>query len=246
MKKTVVDIKNLSFSYVKGIPVLDQISLQIYEKEFLGIVGPNGGGKSTLVKLIGGLIAPTKGKIQVLGKMPKLIRKEMGYVPQFSTCSKDFPISVQETILMGRLGKTPRLGFYRKIDKLKATEVMEHLDILSWKNRPIGSLSGGELQRVLVARALVSDPQILLLDEPASSTDPHAEENIFDLLKRLNEEVTIIVVTHDIGMISHYVNRVACLNVHLVCHSTAQLTDKMIQNIYAAPVRIIQHHKVEK
>ncbi|MBN1915031.1 MAG: ABC transporter ATP-binding protein [Parachlamydiales bacterium] len=243
MPKIVIDIQKLSFFYEKGVKILDNINLRIHEKEFLGIVGPNGGGKSTLIKLMGGLISPVKGKIVVLGKSPKTMRTEIGYVPQFSTCEKHFPISVRDMILMGRLGKTSWGGFYRKKDKAMVAKIMEELEISSWKDRPIGMLSGGEFQRVLIARALVCDPKILLLDEPVSSTDPQAEENIFDLLKRLNERVTIIVVSHDIGLISHYVHRVACLNITLVCHKTSQLTDVLLQEIYKTPIRFIQHYQ---
>jgi zinc transport system ATP-binding protein len=213
-----IELENVSFSY-GGPLVLEAIDLDIEEGEFLGLVGPNASGKSTLLKVILGLHRPTMGQVRVFGGNPSEARRRIGYVPQFATFRRDFPISVSDMVLLGRLG---------------ATRVLV-------RSRPIGTLSGGQLQRALVARALVSDPRLLILDEPTANIDVLAEEDIFQLFRQLNERMTIIVVSHDIGFISQYVQRVACLNRTLVCHKTGDITGEVIAQLYGTPVRLIDH-----
>jgi zinc transport system ATP-binding protein len=246
MKEPLIEIKNVSFSYEKGYPVLEDISFRVESKDFLGVVGPNGGGKSTLLKLILGLLVPQEGSIEVFGMTPQEGRSRIGYVPQFKTFSRTFPISVEETILMGCLGRSRWIGGYTKKDRQIVDTLLQKLEIENLKKRSIGTLSGGELQRVMIARALASYPEILLLDEPTSSTDPLAEENLFDLLKEMSQEIAILVVSHDIGFISHYINQVACINRRLVCHQTAPLTHEMLEELYQTPIRLIHHHHREK
>ena len=236
----VIKLDHVSFSY-GGPPVLEDIDLTVTRGEFLGLVGPNGSGKSTLLKVILGLLAPSSGRIMVMGRRPVDARDLIGYVPQFGTFVPGFPISVEETVLMGRLGKTKTIGGYRSGDRTLAHQAMSDAGILDLRNRPLGNLSGGQLQRVLIARALVIEPEILLLDEPTSNVDLRAEEDIFELLKRLNEQMTIIVVSHDIGFISQYITHVACLNRTLLCHQTATLTSEVIEQLYGRPVRMIRH-----
>jgi zinc transport system ATP-binding protein len=245
MKKPIIELTNVNFSYEKAGLVLEDVSLCVEEGDFLGIIGPNGGGKSTLLKLILGLLAPDGGSIEVLGSSPKDSRSKIGYVPQFKTFSRNFPISVEETVLMGRLGKTRWVGSYTKEDREIANDLLQKLQILDLAKRGIGALSGGEVQRVMIARALAASPEILLLDEPSSSTDPKAEENLFDLLKEMNEKYTILLVSHDIGFISHYINRVACIDRKLICHQTAPLTREKIEELYQMPVHLIHHHTRE-
>lgn len=241
----IIQFKNTSFAYQTGPLVLEDIDLDIEKGEFLGIVGPNGSGKTTLLKLIMGLAKPTAGTVQVFNKHPEQARNAIGYVPQFATFPRDFPISVEQTVLMGRLGKTRWVGGYTQKDKQLAMSALEALDVMHLNKKTIGELSGGQLQRVLIARALVSEPDILLLDEPTASVDPGAEENIFDLLKKINKDITIIVVSHDLGFISHYIERVACVNKTLVCHTTAELTPDMLENLYGSAVHAIHHHHQE-
>lgn len=239
--KAVIEIENVNFSYTREL-VLRNVSLSVPAEEFLGIVGPNAGGKSTLIKLILGLLEPDSGTIRVLGKAPVMARSQIGYVPQYPTFSRrDFPINVLDTVLMGRLGFTSRPGGYSKADRNIATEAMQAVEILDIANRPIGSLSGGQLQRVLIARALACKPEILILDEPTANIDMRVEEDIFGLLKQYNDHMTIIVVSHDIGFISGYVDRVACLNQTLVCHATDEISGKTIEELYGATVRMIHH-----
>ncbi len=243
MTKPIISLENISFSY-DDFPVLEEIDLEVEEKEFLGIVGPNGGGKSTLLKLILGLLKPLSGKIEVLGKTPVQAHQQLGYVPQFILFDRDFPITVRETVLQGRLGQTRPVFGFRKKDIAVAREAMAQTEILNLEHRPIASLSGGQLQRVLIARALACEPKILLLDEPTANIDPKVEEDVFGLLKKLNENVTIIVVSHDIGFISHFINRVACLNRRLVCHSTSRISGKMIEDLYGSPLQMVHHHTI--
>jgi len=236
----VITLDHVSFSY-GGPLVLEHVDLTITEGEFLGLVGPNGSGKSTLLKVILGLLTPASGRITVMGQDPADARDFIGYVPQFGTFVPGFPISVEETVLMGRLGKTRMMGGYRSEDRTLAHQAMVDAGILDIRNRPLEKLSGGQLQRVLIARALVIKPEILLLDEPTSNVDLRAEEDIFELLKHLNEHMTIIVVSHDIGFISQYITHVACLNRTLLCHQTAALTSDVIEQLYGRPVRVIRH-----
>lgn len=240
MSKPVIVLDKVSFSY-NGPLALDNINLSIAQGEFLGVVGPNGGGKSTLMKLVLGLLQPVTGTITVLDKSPEKGRAAIGYVPQYARFKRDFPITVEDTVLLGRLGKSKTLWGYTKQDRILAAQALRETEILDLKDRRLNTLSGGQFQRVLIARALVCEPEILILDEPTSNIDLRMEEDIFDLLKRINERATIIVVSHDVGFISQYVNRVACLNRTLICHETSAISGEMIEDLYATPVQMIQH-----
>ncbi|WP_455223561.1 metal ABC transporter ATP-binding protein [Kaarinaea lacus] len=239
-QETIIKVDNVSFSF-DGPVVLDHVSLDIMKGEFLGIVGPNAGGKSTLLKLILGLLEPDSGRITVLGKSPKRGRSAIGYVPQYASFERSFPITVEDAVLLGLMGKSRLIFGYSSADYQRARDSLRETEIEDLKDRLLHTLSGGQLQRVLIARALVSKPEILILDEPTSNIDSRVEEDIFDLLKKLNERSTILVVSHDIGFISEYVTRVACLNRTLVCHETAAISGKTIEELYGMPVHMIQH-----
>ena len=237
---TINNIDDVSFSY-SNIPVVRNVNLAVGEGEFLGVIGPNAGGKSTLLKLILGLLQPDAGEITVFGKRPEKGRSRIGYVPQHPAFSRDFPINVRDAVLLGRLGETRWYGGYTQEDKEIAINALKAVEIDNIRNQTIDSLSGGQLQRVLIARALASRPDILILDEPTANIDVRAEEDIFGLLKQYNDHMTIIVVSHDIGFISGYVDRVACLNQTMLCHTTSEISGKTIEELYGAPVRMIQH-----
>lgn len=224
-----------------GPIVLHDITLDVGAGEFLGLVGPNGGGKSTLLKVILGLLAPIRGQVRVLGADPLRARRQVGYVPQHVEFARDFPISVRGVVLMGRLGQSPRLFGYRHGDRAIAMSSLHEVGLAELAERPIGQLSGGQFQRVLIARALATEPEILLLDEPTANLDPRAERDLFELLKDLNRRMTIFVVTHDIAFVSEYVTRVACLSRELVCHTTEPLTAETIERLYGRPIRFVQH-----
>lgn len=241
---SVIDIRDVSFSYAEAA-TLSNINLQVEQGEFLGIVGPNAGGKSTLLKLILGLLHPTSGQVRVFGKKPHQIRHNIGYVPQYPAFRRDFPISVEQTVLMGCLGsKSSRFwGSFKRTEKEAAYQALDKVSAVDLAKRHIGTLSGGQLQRVLLARALVSHPELLILDEPTANVDMRMEEDIFDLLAKVKEQMTILVVSHDIGFISAYVNRVACVNRLLECHNTDHIDGKLIDSLYHDHVhRIVHHH----
>ena len=245
MSTAVIELDQVFFRY-EEIPVLDNITLSIEQGEFLGIVGPNGSGKSTLLKLILGLLAPTAGSVRVFGTQPGQACQKLGYVPQFATFDRRFPISVFDTVLQGRLGKTRPILGYSEEDRQVARQSMAEAEILDLQDRPLSTLSGGQRQRVLIARALACEPEVLILDEPTANIDPRVEAGVFALLKRLNERVTVIVVSHDIGFISGYVSRVACLNRTLVCHATSDISGEVVENLYGMPMQMVHHHTVLK
>ena len=241
MSNVVIDIDDVSFNY-GDVPVLEDICLKIYEDEFIGIIGPNASGKSTLLKLILGLLKPDKGTIKVFNDDGKPLSNHIGYVPQHITFPRDFPVTVQEVVMMGHITASSRMFRFNKNEIASSRQAMQALELEDIAKRQIGALSGGQLQRVLIARALVCEPEILILDEPTSNVDMRIEEDIFSLLKNYSEHMTIIVVSHDIAFISGYVDRVACLNRTLVCHDTESISGKMIEELYDAPVKMIHHH----
>ncbi len=236
----VITLRDVWYAY-DSQPVVEGIDLDVERGEFLGLIGPNAGGKSTLLKLLLGLLTPDRGQIRVLGKPPLEARRYVGYVPQHAAFPRDFPINVEETVMLGRLGLNWRPGRFSRSDRSAARAALEAVEIGHLGRRGLYELSGGQLQRVLIARALVSDPQVLLLDEPTANIDMRAEEDIFALLKSYNEAMTIVVVSHDIAFISTYVSRVACLNRRLVCHQAAELDGNVIEKLYGKPMHLIQH-----
>jgi zinc transport system ATP-binding protein len=248
LQPPVVELQEVTFSY-GAAPVLERIELQVTEGEFLGIIGPNAGGKSTLLKLILGLLEPQSGSIRVLESQPQEARNLLGYVPQYPSFPRDFPITVEQAVLLGRIGTRLQRswlgalspGGYTKADHLAARQALLEVEADDLAHRQIGSLSGGQLQRVLLARALVGEPNILILDEPTANIDQRLESDIFDLLKRLNARMTILVVSHDLAFVSSYVTRVACVNRTLICHHTDAIDGQMIQDLYGENVRMVAH-----
>ena len=243
-----IDIKALNFSY-GSVATLSGIDLQVTEGEFLGIVGPNAGGKSTLLKLILGLLQPQSGAVRVLGRTPSAASKLLGYVPQYPSFPRDFPITVEQVVQLGRLGQGQEARRWQSLwpgrvtnaDREAVKRALDEVEAGTIAKRQIGSLSGGQLQRVLLARALVGDPRILILDEPTANIDQRLEGEIFDLLKAINARMTILVVSHDVAFISRYVSRVACVNRTLICHRTEAVDSEVIQELYGKDVRIIAH-----
>ena len=233
----IINIQNVDFSY-SHMRVLEDISLQIEEEEFFGIIGPNAAGKSSLLRLILGLVKPDNGYVSVFGQAPGDVRVRIGYVPQHPTFRRNFPITVAEVVMLGQIGSHHRI--HASQQNLHAA--MDAVELNNISHRQIKTLSGGQLQRVLIARALACGPEILILDEPTANIDLPTEENIFGLLKQYNEHMTIIVVSHDIAFISGYVNRVACLNRTLVCHNTEDISGKTIEDLYGSSVKMIDHH----
>lgn len=241
MNKNIIKLKNINKSFDE-VKVLKDINLEVKEGQFLAIIGPNGGGKTTLLKIILGLIEPDNGDVKIKNLDIKKGRKLIGYVPQISDFNKKFPIDVEDVILMGRISDQKGLFYnYTTKDHKLAENIMKELDIFEIKNRQIGKLSGGQLQKVLIGRALVSEPEILLLDEPTASLDSEARSNIYEILKEINEKITIIVVTHDISALSSYFDSIACLNKNLHYHGGKDLSKKDVEQVYGCPVDLIAH-----
>jgi len=214
---SVIEIKNLTFSYEKDI-ILDNINLTVEKKDFLAIIGPNGGGKSTLLKLILGLQKVKYGSIKVYGQAPSKSLSLIGYVPQNTNVNTDFPIKVIEVVLMGHVGERTPLFGYAKDEIACAMGALTQVGMQAYAQSKIGSLSGGQRQRVMIARALCAHPRILILDEPTSSIDIKGQKEIYELLKLLNQSITVIVVSHDISVILEYANKAAHINKTLSYH----------------------------
>jgi zinc transport system ATP-binding protein len=234
---------NVSFSY-GAAPVLEKASFLIEERESVCIVGPNGGGKTTLVKLILGLLEPMSGTVRVFGVSPKAARKRIGYMPQHLLYDPLFPVTVSDIVLMGRLRSGGVRGFFGwpdGQDREAASEVLRQVGMLDYARRPFSSLSGGQRQRVLIARALAGRPDLLLLDEPTSNVDTLVEAQLLELLVKLNERMTIAMVTHDLGFVSGAVEKVVCVNRRVAVHPTREISGEIIHDIYGGHVRIVKH-----
>ncbi len=239
MENKRIDITNLSFSYGSQV-ILENVNLFINEKDFVTILGPNGGGKTTLLRLLLGFLKPQRGSVLIDGKPPFMVQKRLGYVPQHSHFDKKFPITVFEVVLTGR---SKPWGYYSKYDKMRTSEVIEKVGLSEYRNELFSNLSGGQIQRMLIARALVTDAEILLLDEPTSNIDSNTGKNLNALLQRINEKLTILVVTHDTGFVSNITNRVFCVNRTVVEHPMDNRIDDIIASSYGNNSMIVRHDK---
>lgn len=240
-EEPVIEVKDLWLSR-KGEVILEGINLRVLRGDCFAIIGPNGSGKTTLLKIILGLIAPDRGTVRLLGGSPQENRHLVGYVPQLRTFDFDYPISVRGMVLSGMLGR--KTGLFKRFsdgDTALADKALSTMGIAHLADRTIRNLSGGEQQRVVIARALVGNPQVLLLDEPTVFVDTPTETQFYDILGNLARSMTIVLVTHDIGVIVSHVNKVACLNRRLYTHDSRELTEDMIQGAYKCPVDIIAH-----
>lgn len=236
-------MKNVWVSY-NGTSILEDINLTVENNDFLGIIGPNGGGKTTLLKVMLGLVEPNRGEVCVFGKSPQEARHRMGYVPQHALFDRDFPIEVWDVVLMGRYGKAGLFKRYNDEDKRVARNALEKVGMFEHRNSQIGQLSGGELQRVFIARALVTEPRLLLLDEPTASVDSSMQAEFYEILEDLKQQMGIVMVSHDIGAVSIYVNKIACLNRQLYYHGTKEISAEVLEATYKCPVQMITHGTV--
>ena len=235
-----VELRGVSAHY-DGVPVLDDVSLSLAERGYLGIIGPNGGGKTTLLKVILGMHAPSRGAVLIHGEPVSAGRDRVGYVPQYPTVDLDFPMAVGDVVRMGRRARRGLAPWWKGSDRAAAERALAEVGMEKHLRARIGDLSGGQRQRVFIARALVAEPSILLLDEPTASVDTAAQGHVYELLARLNESMAIVLVTHDIGIISSHVKQVACLNHTLFTHGDDSLTPEMIEQAYQCPVDLIAH-----
>jgi zinc transport system ATP-binding protein len=246
MSVKALELKNISVN-LNNTPILEDINLIVYKNDFIAIIGPNGGGKSTLLKTILGLIKPDNGEIKICSKNQRDALKLIGYLPQKSYFDLSFPINVFDVVLMGRYN-----GLFKKYkdeDKDAVISALKDVKMLKFKDRQISELSGGQMQRIFIARALVREPQLLLLDEPTASVDPKMQKSFYELLSFLKNKMTIILVTHDVGVASSYVDNIACLNRKLFYHGTPEGSARGIESAYECPIEIIGHgipHRVFK
>lgn len=236
-----IEIRNVSVQYGQH-SALKGVEMKVPEGDYLGIIGPNGGGKTTLLKAILGLIPVRSGQIELFGKPAIQGRSEVGYVPQFASMDKGFPITLYDVVLTGRQRPGLSLFFrYSKEDRNMTEELLEQVGILHLAKRQIAELSGGEFQKMLIARALATKPKLLLLDEPTANVDATARNQIYQLLEELNQSITIVLVTHDLLAVSAQVQSLACLNGRLVYHGDPELKDNVVDQLYGCPVDLIAH-----
>ena len=237
MKKPLIVLDNVRTGY-NSDPVLREISLEIYPLDFIGIIGPNGGGKTTLIKVILGLLPLFSGQIHFPSGKPKT-----GYLPQASQIDRGFPITVKEVISSG-LGSDDKLfPFLSSAKKAKVKKMMAETGLDSLSATAIGELSGGQLQKTFLCRALIDEPDLLILDEPNTHVDKHFEQEMHEWLKELNQRMTILLVSHDIGTISPMVKTIACVNRTLHYHPSNQLSEEVLK-VYNCPVDVIAHGPV--
>jgi len=235
--RPLIEVRGVTFAYGAEI-VLDHVDLDIEERDFLAIIGPNGGGKTTLVKILLGLLRPLSGKIH--SRLPAR-GGALGYVPQFATFDRNFPLRVADVVLMGTLGRRGLLRRHTAEDRERVTIALARLGLGDLEATPITALSGGQVQRMLIARALASDPDILFLDEPTASIDPESRGGLRDILMDLNERIPIVIITHDLGSLPHTVKNVACLNRELFYHPGGEVTEATLEQVYGCNVDLIAH-----
>ena len=221
--------------------VLHDVNLTVYERDFLGIIGPNGGGKTTLIKIILGLLNPVEGEMNFYNDGNPVAHLTMGYLPQYNSIDKKFPISVEEVILSGLSSRKSLTQKFTKGQKEKVSRVIVRMGLEGLEKRPIGQLSGGQLQRALLGRAIVSDPQVVILDEPSTYIDKHFEARLYELLAEINKECAIILVSHDIGTVLQNVKSIACVNETLDYHPDTGITNEWLEKNFNCPIEILGH-----
>lgn len=236
-----ITVKDLWFSY-DGSLVLENVNLSVPVGDFACVVGPNGGGKTTLLKLMLGLLNPARGDVSLFGRPPREARPRVGYMPQHSLLDPQFPATVLDVALMGRLGHGRAFGRYSRKDKESAINALEQVGLADLRRKSFAHISGGQRQRLFIARALACEPDILLLDEPTANLDMAMESDLYELLRKLNERLTIVMVSHDLGFVSNIVKNVICVKRKVVMHSTCELTGEVINEIYGSPMRMVRHN----
>jgi len=237
-----IEIRHLTVGYEENI-ILSDVSLTIHDKDFIGVIGPNGGGKTTLLKAILGLLQPFRGEVIFHDCMTEGNHHRIGYLPQINNIDRKFPISVSEVVKSGLMSKKVIIKKYALKDLEYAGELMNEMGIYEIRNKAIGELSGGQIQRTLLCRALVNHPKLLVLDEPNTYVDNRFEKELYEKLRRFNESIAILLVSHDIGTISTYVKSIACVNHSLHYHPGNKITPELME-AYECPIQIITHGKI--
>lgn len=240
MADAIIEFDNVTFSYNGGRPVIDGASFSITERDEIAIIGPNAGGKTTLVKLILGLLAPQQGAVRVFGKNPAEARRRIGYVAQHLQFDSKFPLLARDVVLMGRL-KQWDFGLTSAKDRKAADEALDQVSLADCAKRPFAELSGGQRQRILIARALVSHPEMLLLDEPMANVDHTVEAEFRELLTALAKEMLVLVVSHDIGFVHQEIRHVLCVNRQVHLHPTTALDGEVLADLFGKNMRVVRH-----
>lgn len=247
--KEIIKLSDISAAY-DGKTVLSHVNLSIYERDFLGVIGPNGGGKTTLIKLILGLLQPISGNIRFHKNGKEVAEIPMGYLPQYSSIDKKFPISVYEVVLSGLSKQKSLLHRYSSEQHEQVKSIISRMGLEGLEKRAIGELSGGQLQRTLLGRALVSNPEVVILDEPNTYIDKRFEAKLYSLLGEINKERAIILVSHDIGTVLQNVKTIACVNETLDYHSDTELPAEWLEEHFGCPIELLGHgnlpHRVLK
>lgn len=241
----VLEFRDVSFAY-EQVPVLEGATFSLAAGESVSIIGPNGGGKTTLVRLALGILRPQRGEIRVFSEPPERSRLRIGYMPQHSHFDPQFPITALEIVLMGRLGGRgwrAALGWYGGEDRRIALAAMEEVGVAHLARRAFATLSGGQRQRVLIARALCCRPELMILDEPTASVDSQGEAQLVEILHRLSRRMTIATVTHDLGFVSQLAEKALCVNRRVAVHPTREVTGRVIQELYGGDMRLVAHEQ---
>ena len=236
-----VELKSVSAGYGHELALKD-VNFTVCENDFIGVIGPNGGGKTTLIKIILGLVKPLAGKV-VSANEGDHAKGFVGYLPQISQIDRRFPITVRDVVLSGYMSKQSHFYRYNRYEKELALELLAQMGIAHLESKTVGELSGGQLQRVFVSRAIISSPRLLILDEPNTYVDNKFESDLYELLRKLNERMAIIIVSHDVGTISAYVKTIACVNTYLHYHESNNITEEQLAS-YNCPIQIITHGDV--
>jgi zinc transport system ATP-binding protein len=235
-----VEVEGVSLR-LSGSIVLDEVSFRLPRGEFLGILGPNGAGKTMLLRVLLGLVRPDTGRVRLLGLPIEEGRRLVGYVPQQASFPRDFPIRVRDVVLTGRLSRASLARRVSGDDRAAAARALETVRIADLADRQIGKLSGGQMQRVLIARALASDPHLLLLDEPTASLDQNAAGALYALLAEMRRTRTVVMVAHDVGVVTKHVTSVACMNRRLFLHDASEVSHEMIERTYGLEMGLVVH-----
>ena len=236
----IIELENVDFGYVPGELTLENVNLTVSAGESGCIVGPNGGGKSTLLKLLLGLLEPSRGTVKLFGLRPEEGRRRVGYMPQYHLLDQVFPITVFEVVLTGRMSSW-RPFWYGRADREAARRALAEIGLSNLADRKFSALSGGQRQRVLIARALACEPELLLLDEPTANIDPGAEERFYELLDELRRRMTVLTVSHDLGFVNREVDVVICVNRRVLKHRAADFSAEAADAVYHHHVNLIQH-----
>jgi zinc transport system ATP-binding protein len=239
-RSVAISVEGVSFSY-GGPLVLEDVNVSINQGDFVCLVGPNGGGKTTLLRLMLGLLRPNTGRVRVFGLPPERARHRLGYVPQHPQHDLRFPVTVLEVVLMGRLGRGAALGPWGRADKEAAQRALCEVGLCELRDRPFAALSAGQRQRVLIARALAAEADLLLLDEPTANVDMAAEREIYALMRRLAGPATVAFVSHDVRLVSSQVERVICVNRRVAVHTTEEIDGDLLGRLYGPGWRLVHH-----